>query len=215
MRWFWSFLASVLVNSIAWTTLSGNLSFSHVENEPRETLRISFLPIRIERRQTRFTASSSTQQPTVVLAPPQPASLYLPPHWARQDFGYLAASDTTTWLDWSKQSAKWVPRVFLWQRKMEGGYMQRPSLQSTVAEILSTLRAQDAKVYTSRPQRVCRGQRFGWFLSYVKPGDDPPLHFEETLFMAGATVYRATYIRAAGQPEDPETREALNTLCWP
>lgn len=91
--------------------------------------------------------------------------------------------------------------------------MSRPSLQGAIREILSSLRDGGAKVYASKAQPVCGGQRRGWLLSYVKPGDDPPLHFDETLFMIGETIYRATYIRAADQREDSKTREALNTLC--
>ncbi|MGZ3519043.1 MAG: hypothetical protein ACXVAM_18030 [Vulcanimicrobiaceae bacterium] len=227
-RFLWSLLASAVLNVFTWVALSAHLSvLRNVQaEEPRETLIGSLSSIRIERRvpqstpqqpkigrQPQRTASAPPQ--TVLLAPPQPASLSLPPGWARQDFGYLAATDTTTWLDWTKRSANWVPRVFLWQRKAEGRYMRQPSLQDAVEDILASLRAEDAKLYASRAQRVCGGQRPGWFLSYVKPSDDPPLHFDETLFMAGETIYRSTYIRAVDQPEDTKTREALNTLCWP
>jgi len=133
--------------------------------------------------------------------------------WARQDFGYLETTEAAVWLDWTKQSARWVPRVFLWRFKPGEAYMRRPSLKDTIHEILSSLRDEGAKVSISKAQAVCGGQRLGWFLSYVKPADDPPLQFDDTLFMAGEAIYRATYIRAAGQPEDSKTREALNTLC--
>jgi hypothetical protein len=167
----------------------------------------------VRRPAPRRVASAPAQ--TASLAPPQPASLALPPNWAKQDFGFLAATDTTTWLDWKKQSGAWVSRVFLWQRKVEEHYMRRSSLRDAVEEILSSLRAEDATVYASKAQRVCGGRRAGWFLSYAKPKDDPPLHFDETLLMAGGTIYRATYIRAVDQAEDTKTRDALNTLCWP
>jgi hypothetical protein len=147
------------------------------------------------------------------LSPPQPASLSLPPGWEKQDYGNKAATDTTLWLDWTKQSGPLVPRVFLWQRKAVAGYMRRPSLQDAVQDVLASLRSANAKVYASKAQRVCSGKRQGWFFSYVKPWDDPPAHFDETLFMAGDTIYRATYIRADDQPEDTKTREGLNTLC--
>ncbi len=151
-----------------------------------------------------------------MLAPPPPASLALPSGWSRQDFAFLGTTDTAEWLDWSKtkQSAKWVPRVFLWRMKTEAGYMHAPSLHDAVAHILTSLR-QDARLHASRAQRVCDGQSEGWYLSYVKPDDDPPLHFDETVFMAGDKVFRAIYIRAVDQPEDPKTLEALNSLCWP
>lgn len=93
--------------------------------------------------------------------------------------------------------------------------MSRPSLHDGVQKILATLHGENAKIYASKAQQVCNGQRAGWFLSYMKPGDEPPLHFDEALYMAGDTIYRAIYIRAVGQPEDAKTRNSLTTLCWP
>lgn len=148
-----------------------------------------------------------------MLAPPPPATLAVPRGWTRQDFGFLGTTETAEWLNWKNQSARWVPRIFVWRIKAEEGYMSRSSLQSAVKEMVSSLHDEGAKLYASKAQRVCGGQRPGWFLSYVKPEDDPPLHLEETIFMDGETIYRATYIRAADQKEDPQTREALNSLC--
>lgn len=148
-----------------------------------------------------------------MMAPPPPATLALPQGWTRQDFGFLGTTETAEWLDWKNQSAKWVPRVFVWRIKAEAGYMSRSSLHDAVHGVLSSLHEEGAKLYASKAQRVCDGQRPGWFLSYVKTADDPPLHLEETIFLDGGTIYRATYIRAAGQPEDAKTRAALNTLC--
>ena len=240
-RLLWSLLASVILHIFTWAavTWSGHLSFLRniQTEEPRETLMVSSSSIRIERRtvpqpQRRPNVARVPQpkpqppkpppQPqrmvsappqTASLSPPQPAALSLPPSWAKQDFGNKAATDTTLWLDWTKQSGTFVPRVFLWQTKAVGGYMRGASLQDAVQDVLASLRAADAKVHTSKAQRVCSGKRPGWFFSYVKAWDDPPLHFDETLFMAGDTIYRATYIRPADQPEDTKAREALNTLC--
>lgn len=147
-----------------------------------------------------------------VPAPPVVASLSVPPGWERQDFGNVAETEVTLWLDWKKQTANFVPRLFLWQKKEEPD-MPEPSLQEAVQNVLSTLRNEDDELYTSKAQRVCRGERPGWFVSYVKREDDPPMHFDETLFVANGTIYRATYIRPADQPEDAQAREALNTLC--
>jgi hypothetical protein len=148
------------------------------------------------------------------MAPPPPATLALPRGWARQDFGFLGTTQTAEWLDWKNQSTKWVPRLFLWRFKAEEGYMRsKTSLQDTIRKITAQLHDDGAQLYVSKAQTVCGGQQPGWFLSYVKTVDDPPLHFEETLFTDGENVYRAIYIRAAGQQEDPKTREALNTLC--
>lgn len=148
-----------------------------------------------------------------MLAPPPPATLALPQGWTREDFGFLGTTKAAEWLDWKNQSAKWVPRVFVWRIDADPAYMSRPSLHDAVAQVLSTLHDERARMYISRAQAVCNGQRPGWFLSYVKTEDDPPLHLEETMFMDGTTIYRATYIRAAGQREDQQTRAALNTLC--
>lgn len=204
------------LNIFAWVTLSAHLSvLRHVPmEEPHETLVESPSPIRIERRSVPRPQRTLPAQPLLAsLSPPQPAALSLPPAWAKQDFGNKAATDTTVWLDWTKQTADFVPRVFLWQMKAVARYMRRPSLQDAVQDVLSSLRAEEAKIYANKAQRVCGGQRPGWYFSYVKPGEDPPLHFDETLFAAGETIFRATYIRPADQPEDTKTREALNTLC--
>jgi hypothetical protein len=220
----WSLLASALLHLFAWAglTWSGHLSFwRNVQFErPHETLMVSLSLIRIERRTIPQPPKHSQQARRMVsapqgpsLSPPQPAALSLPPAWAKQDFGNKAATDTTLWLDWTKQSGTFVPRVFLWQMKAVAGYMRGPSLQGAVADVLASLRARNAKVYVSKAQRVCSGRRLGWFFSYAKPSEDRPLHYDETLFMAGDTIYRATYIRREDQPEDTKTREGLNTLC--
>jgi hypothetical protein len=239
-RLLWSLLASVALNTAAWMALSAHLSvLRHVPAEERlETLgktsqvHIEYRPLPQPRRTTSLAqvsqpktrprkpqrqprSAGSGLQTLSGLSPPQPAALALPPGWAKQDFGNKAATDTTVWLQWTKQRGAFVPRVFLWQRKADPLYMRRPTLQDAVQDVLTTLRAHDAKLYTSKAQRLCGGERPGWFFSYVKPDDDPPAHFDETLFFAGDTIYRATYIRPADQPEDTTTREALNTLCAP
>jgi hypothetical protein len=141
----------------------------------------------------------------------QVAKLKLPVRWDKQDFANGAAADTTMWLDFSKARGATVPRVFLLHLKTS--YLSGPTLTDAIHDIVGNLHDEGAKVYVSRAQRVCGGKRRGWFLSYEKPNDDPPLQFEGTLFVAGDTVYRATYSRPDGQPEDPKTRAALNTLC--
>jgi hypothetical protein len=149
------------------------------------------------------------------MGPPQPATLALPHGWTKQDFGFLDTIETTEWLDWKHQSAKWVPRVFLWKWKVKTGYMSRPTLPDTIKQIIETLHNEGAKLYASNAEQVCDGQRPGWYLSYEKTSDTPPIRFDETLYMTGETVYRAMYLRAADQPEDAQTRKALDTLCWP
>jgi hypothetical protein len=239
-RLLWSLVASVILHVFTWAALtwSGHFSFwRYVQSEQQhETIVVSLSLIRIERRtvpqpqrrlkivrvpQPKQQLPQHPRQPRRMvsapqgpsLSPPQPAALSLPPAWAKQDFGNKAATDTTLWLDWTKQSGTFVPRVFLWQLKAVAGYMRGPSLQDAVEDVLASLRARDATVYISKAQRVCSGKRPGWFFSYVKPSEDRLLHYDETLFMAGDTIYRATYIRRDDQPEDTKTREGLNTLC--
>ena len=141
----------------------------------------------------------------------QTASLKMPANWDQQDFANGAAADTTLWLDFKKARGAIVPRVFLLHLKT--AYMSGPTLQDSVHDILGNLRDEGAKVYVSRASRVCRGKRLGWYLSYKKPNDDPPLEFVDTLYVAGDTVYRATYSRPVGQPIDVKTRAAMSTLC--
>ena len=216
LRLFWSFVASAIVNISVWVVWSARIPlWNDVHANPiHEKLVISSAKVRIERRIVRRPQPPPPEvPPPSFLGPPQPAALSLPHGWARQDFGNVAQTDTTIWLDWGKQSAKFVPRVFLWQKKFDVEYMHRPSLQDAVDEVLTSLHADNAEIAISKAQRVCDGQRDGWFLSYVKPDDDPPMHIDETIFMTGETVFRATYIRPVDQPEDTQTRDALNTLC--
>jgi hypothetical protein len=218
MRLLWCLLASAILHIFTWAAVTRSAHLSLLRNvrteQPHETVIVSSSSVRIEHRTVLHPPRlRAAPPPTTSLSPPQPASLSLPPGWAQQDYGNKAATDTTLWLDWTKQRGTFVPRVFLWQRKAQAGYMRRPSLQDAVGDVLASLRAANVKIYASKAQQVCRGKRPGWFFSYVKPWDDPPAHIDETLFMAGDTIYRATYIRAAGQPEDTKTREGLNTLC--
>lgn len=206
-----SFLGSAIVNFFAWAALLAQFPLLRVPAErPRAMLVDSTSLVQVARPRRR---APSPPLQTTSLAPPQPAALSLPAGWVRQDFGNKAATDTALWLDWTKQTADFVPRVFLWQMQAAPQYMRRPSLDDAVRDVLATLRAQHARVYASKPQRLCGGERPGWFFSYAKAAGDPPLRFDETLFMSNGTIYRATYMRPADQPEDPKTRAALNTLC--
>ncbi len=143
--------------------------------------------------------------------PNETATLKVPVNWDKQDFANGAAADTTLWLDFRKARGAVVPRVFLLQLKTT--YLSGPTLQDAVHDILGNLRAQGARVHVSKATRLCGGRRLGWLLTYRKPNDDPPLQFVDTLYVAGDTVYRATYSRPDGQPEDEKTRVALSTLC--
>jgi len=242
-RLLWSLIASLVLNLFAWTVLPAALA-THGERQAREQIVVAASFVRFEHRaRHRSTSppkaarraeltlpqkpktvarhidrpSPPAQEPeSAMLGPPPPASLALPSGWSRQDLAFLGTTATAEWLDWthSKKTDKWVPRVFLWEMNAKPGYMRRPALDDAVKQILDTLH-EDARMQASRAQRVCNGERSGWFLSYVKTEDDPPLHFDETIYMTGEKIYRAIYIRSVDQPEDPQTRAALNTLCWP
>jgi len=149
--------------------------------------------------------------PSMSFTPNEVAKLKVPVNWDKQDFANGAAADTTLWLDFRKARGAIVPRVFLLHLKTT--YLSGPTLQDAVHDIRENLRSEGATVYVSKAQMVCGGKRLGWLLSYRKPNDDPPLQFVDTLYVAGDTVYRATYSRPDGQPEDAKTRAALSTLC--
>jgi hypothetical protein len=114
-------------------------------------------------------------------------------------------------MDFKKARGAFVPQVMLWH--VNAAFLSGPSLDDAVRDIVGSLRAEGAKVFVSKPQRVCGGKRLGWFLAYKKLNTDPPWQFEDTLYMAGDTVYRATYSRPDGLAEDEKTRAALDTLC--
>lgn len=136
------------------------------------------------------------------------ASLTLPLGWARQDFGAKGSPEMVgIWLDLTKQSSEFVPRVFLMQRQAQGA-----SLRDVVRDTVGSLDAAPHSKYISKAQRLCAGRRAGWFLSYLKRGD-PPLHVDEVILLADETISTASYIRSARQPEDMDMRKALNTLC--
>jgi hypothetical protein len=205
-RFLWSLLASLVVNALLWVAASGHfVRSSYVEAQaPRETV-IVLRSLRITQRHAPSAA------PEELAMARTPASLSVPAQWARANIG-IGTTDVAMWLDWRKQRSKWIPRVALWGMKLQPAYMRHQTLQVAIHDIVSALR-DDAVIQVSKAQRVCSGRRAGWFLSYLKRGDDPPLHFDEALFLVGNEIYRAMYIRAIDEPEDPRMLEALRTLC--
>ncbi len=168
-----------------------------------------------QRVQKALIAKRSSPHSRIRMRPiPIPASpsLSAPRGWAKQDYGNIAENGVTLWLDWHHQTARFVPRLLLWQRRVELDAPD-PSLDGAVGDVLDTLQREGDKVYASRAEAACNGTRPGWFISYEKLYDDPPMRYEEALFVFGKTVYRATYVRPADLPEDRDAREALRTLC--
>jgi hypothetical protein len=217
-----AFGASVLVNLLVWMTVPWLAHSSRPATsgqEPREVLVTAVSVIRIERRvKPRREKPQPRPQPQPEVQPqaqstPEVPSLSLPSTWAKQDMGNEGLLNVTLWLDWKKQSGAFVPRIFMWRRGFDDTDQRAPSLKGAVDDILGVLHDEGATIYASRPQQLCDGTRDGWFLSYDKTHEQPPIHIDDTLFVAGDTIYRATYVRPAGQAEDQTAREALNTLC--
>jgi hypothetical protein len=239
----WPFVASTLLNIIAWVTLYPSLFFSpetHASAVVASSVRLEHLRVPLPHPQRGAPAhrrispklspppiaikSRSAQAPhrkpkphatadsdTLIPASNQVARLKLPPAWATLDMGEATAEDSAIWLDFKKARGAFVPRILIMELKTM--YLSGPSLQDAVHDIVDGLRAQGAKMHASNAQPVCGAKRLGWFLSYNKPDDDPPWDFDEVLVLQGDTVYRITYSRPDGTPEDAKTRAALKTLC--
>jgi hypothetical protein len=213
-----SLLASIALNAIAWITLTSpaRLSFSRSfeAQAPREIVQVTIAKVRIEHRAVRVPKPPAAASPArSALRGSQEATIDLPPGWSGENFGDTETTHVTMWLDWKEQTADFVPRVFLWQVRAPAEYMREATLRDAVRSVLDSLSAEGDAVHASRPQLLCDGKRRGWFFSYDKPGDSPPMHVDETLFLASGTIYKATYIRPAGAPEDRTTRNALYSLC--
>jgi hypothetical protein len=212
-RLLWSLVVSTIVNAVAWTAVTWQAhppSFIASKQRAGERLIVSTTAIHLQLQ--RHARPKVTPVPAITPNPEGP-SLSMPSKWSKQDEGREGLRNATLWLDWSNQTAEFVPRVFMWQREVTDPYASRPSLQDAVDDVLGTIHEEGDRLYASEPQRLCGGTRPGWFLAYEKPSEDPPIRVEDTLYVLGDTIYRATYVRPAGQPEDRQAREALNTLC--
>ena len=198
-------VGSAIVNIIAWWAFLASISVLRAGQDGMpEAIVVSSSRVRVER---------SAARAPVPAEPAGPATLALSPRWSKQDAGNMAASDAAVWLNWSKQSKNFVPRVIVADLRASAGYMHGGSLRAAVRDRLDGLRAGAAAVSTSTPLRVCHGTRPGWFFSYAKLWDDPPLRFDEALYVAHGTIYMAVYMHPADQPEDPHARDALTSLC--
>jgi hypothetical protein len=207
----WPFVGSAILNVFAWSAFLAYLSMQiHAPGETRELV-LSSSPIRIEHRPQR--KPKVRARGTASVASSQSPAVKLPAGWDKQDFGYVDLNDVTVYLDWTKQSKNFVSHVLATTLKDSDGDIKVASLQAAVRERLEGLRAGAATVNVSEPARICHGKRPGWFFSYTKLWDDPPLHFDESLFIANGAVHLVVYMRAADQPEDQRTRKALMNLC--
>lgn len=216
MRLLYSFVASVALNVLIWALAAwlARLEFyTAIAEQPRERIAAT-TPVQIERRITPEPQPKEPRHRVRAVQPsPQGPSLSVPSGWEKHDIGHEGMQDAALWLDWSKQTADFVPRVFLWQKPMVADDGSRLSLRDAVHDVVAYLHDEGDKLFENRAQRVCGGKRLGWFLSYDKPEDDPPVHIDDVFLMDGNTVYRATYARPVHQREDARTRHALNSLC--
>lgn len=215
MRLLYSFIASAALNIVIWTLVAW---FARLEYytaagaQPRERIAATST-VRIEHRIKPHRPKLEHHARRVEQALAQGPSLSVPSGWEKHDIGHEGMQDAALWLNWSKQTAEFVPRVFLWQKPMVDEDGRRLSLRDAVHDVVAYLHDEGDKIFESRAQRVCGGKRLGWFLSYDKPEDDPPVHIDDVFLMDGDTVYRATYARPVEQREDARTRRALNSLC--
>lgn len=216
VRLLYSFVASAILNILVWAAVAwlAQVAFhAALKEQPREQIAVTS-SVRIERRmQLRPQRAKPQHRARAEQALPEGPSLSVPSGWEKHDIGHEGMQDAALWLDWSKQTAEFVPRVFLWQKPMMDEDGRRLSLREAVHDVVAYLRDEGDKLFESRAQLVCGGRRLGWFLSYDKPEDDPPVHIDDIFLMDGNTVYRATYARPIAQKEDVRTRRALNSLC--
>jgi hypothetical protein len=141
----------------------------------------------------------------------QNLKLKMPVEYDTQDLANGAASDVSKYVDFYKAKGAFVPQV--WLVHLKTSYLSGPTLQDAVHDIVASLGPDGAKISASKPQRICRGKYPAWFLSYSQPDQDLPGQYESILFVEGDTMYRVMYSRPLGQPEDPQTRAAMNALC--
>ncbi len=228
---FRAFLASAALNLVAWTVapLVGN-----GPPGPSETLAVVTTRIRIEHRPkpTPTPKPSPTPKPfrpptpkfrrhhnatpAGPVSPPMMAQIALPGNWKQAYMGSARVNDRDVrlWLDWSHQSKEFVPRIFLWHRVIDAMDPREVSLQDAVNGVVQQLKDEGGVEFQiDRPERVCGGRYPGWFLSYNKLDGDPKIHVDDMLLVANYNIYRATYVRTLDEPENPETREALHSLC--
>ena len=222
-----SFLASIVLNLIAWTAAIW-LGDPIRTGTPSEVLAMQTTRVRMEH------AAPPTPRPTPApkvlprprargdavavkpVTPPIRPTLSLPHNWQTTYMGSAGVNDRDVrlWLDWSHQSAEFVPRIYLWHRTIDALDPRAVTLHDAVDGIVTQLKNEGRVVfYANRPEQVCGGRYPGWFLSYDKRDGDPKIHIDDMLLIAHNSIYRATYVRTLDEAENPKTREALHSLC--
>jgi len=228
-----SFLASAALNLIAWGAAAwlGNpvhstahevlaITTTHVRIEhrppPTPTPKPLPTPARTPRPHVRHYRPHRNAIPAGPMTPPIAPTLSLPKNWQTTYMGSARVNDRSIrlWVDWSHQSAEFVPRIFLWHRAIDALDPREVTLRDAVNGILDQLKNEGGVIfYANRPERACSGRYPGWYLSYTKTDGDPKIHIDDMLLIAHYNIYRATYVRTLDEPEDPKTRAALRSLC--
>ena len=225
-------LASACVNLAAWIAAPW-LGAALTQNAQIETLAVRTTRVRIEKRPppTPVPTAAPTVKPKPVtprfhnrrdaipagpVTPPMMATVSLPKNWQTTYMGSARVNDRDIkmWLDWSNQTAEFVPRVYLWHRAVDGLDPRDVTLRDEINLVLAQLKNEGGvKFYESHAARVCNGRYPGWFLSYDKTGSDPKVHIDDMLTMAHGQIYRATYVRTLDVKESAVTRASLASLC--
>ncbi len=222
-----SFLASLALNLLAWTVAIwlGNPIRTYV---PAEVIATRTTRVRMERAAPPTPRPTPAPKPTPryrpqrnavalkPITPPIRPTLSLPRNWQTTYMGSAGVNDRDVrlWLDWSHQSAEFVPRIYLWHRTIDALDPREVTLRDAVNGIVSQLNNEGSVIfYANRPERVCGGRYPGWFLSYDKRDGDPKIHIDDMLLIAHNSIYRATYVRTLDEAENPRTRDALHSLC--
>lgn len=230
-RFFGALLASVAINAFAWYAIS--MMITHLPHaEHAEELAIHTTRIRMERRPPPTPTPKPTPKPKAKPAaprlrthgatpagpvqPPVEAVIALPKNFQTTYLGSARVNDRDIkmWLDWSNQSAEFVPRVYLWHRAIDALDPREVSLHDEVQTILAQLKDEgDIKFYANHAARACNGRYPAWYLSYDKDDADPHVHIDDMLLIANGQVYRATYVRTLDEKEDAAARAALTSMC--
>ena len=226
MRLFRAILASVVINLIAWVSAPWLGNVLHTETP--EVIAVTATRVRIVHRPPPTPRPLPTPKPFVPkhrgrrpaplgpVTPPVTASISLPSNWKTTYMGSARVNDRDVrlWLDWSDQSAEFVPRIFLWHRAIDALDPREVTLRDEVHTVLAQLKDEgDVKFYANRPELVCGGRYPGWFLSYDKLDGDPKIHIDDMLLVAHDNIYRATYVRTLDERESPATVAAMHSLC--
>jgi len=220
-RFFSALLASIAINLIAWSAISMTSLLRQRDDRP-EKLAVVVSHLHLEKRPPPTPTPKPTARPTASavalgpVTPPMQPTIALPGNWKTTYMGSARVNDRDIklWLDWSNQSAEFVPRVFLWHRQIDALDPREVTLHDEVQSVIAQLNNEGSvKFYANHAVRACNGRYPGWLLSYEKDDADPHVHIDDMLLVANDNIYRATYVRTLDERENAATVAALASLC--